>query len=555
MSQIGGLLDENPELESTLDRVKEWYHIPALLLVFGFMLWNRVRNFSNFIVDGQVLFSGQDPWYHYRSTMYVVQNWPMTMPFDPWTKFPTGTRSGQFGTLMDQVFGTIALIVGLGSPSEQTVGMVALVAPAVMGALAVIPTYVIGRRLAGRIGGVSAIVVLGLSAGTFLQRSLVGVYDHQVAEGLLQVTAVMAVMVALAIAERDKPIYEQFLEKDVEALRETVGYSVMAGFAISLYLWTWPPAVLLLGILGVFFLVWLNLEFIREKSPEHVALAGAVMMGTVTVCMLASVRNFEVTATDYSLLQPLLALAVGAGCAFMAWLARYMEAGDYDRNRYPATVAGIIATITVLMAIFTPDLLSYLVEQVLRVVGFTNSPSARVASVGEATPLRDPGVLFAYYGLSLFVAVIGAGLILFKQFGRDAAAEEFLMVVWGAFILAATFTQRRFGLYLVFPVAVLTGLMIRYVIDLMDFSLDSDIEAYEIITIGAVGIAVVGTLVLTAPTAMAVGASAGPGGSAAAWTDGLDWLEDNSPEEGQFGPEGNTSMDYYGTDRVTADYD
>jgi len=556
MSQSRGNLGDNPELESTLEKVKEWYHIPALLLVLGFMLWNRVQNYANFIVDGEVLFSGQDPWYHFRSTMYVVQNWPATMPFDPWTYFPYGTRSGQFGTLLDQVVATVALIIGLGSPSEQTVAMVALFTPAVLGTLAAIPTYVIGRRLAGRLGGVTAIVILGLSSGLFMQRSVVGDYDHQVAEALLQVTSVLAVMVALSVAERDKPIYEQFLERDVGALRETVGYSVLAGVSMAFYLWTWPPAVLLLGILGTFFLLWLSLEFVRGKSPEHVAIAGAVMMGSVFVFELAVIRTFEITATDHSLLQPLLAFAIGAGCLFMAWLARYMEAESYDRNLYPVTVGGIIVTITVLMAILTPDLLNYFTDQVLRVVGFTSSPSATAATVGEAQPLRNPGRLYQYHGLALFAAVLGAALILFKQFvDKDAPAEQFLMVVWGAFILAASFTQIRFSLYLVFPVAVLSALFVGKVISWTDFSFDDGVEVYEALTIGAVVLIIVGTLVLVAPTAVAIGGSVGPGGSAVGWTESMDWVNENTPAEGAYGTGDNGSLEYYGTYQDREEYD
>ncbi|PSP60555.1 oligosaccharyl transferase, archaeosortase A system-associated [Halobacteriales archaeon QH_8_67_36] len=548
MSHSRGTSAENPEPESTLDRVKTWYHVPALLLVFGFMLWNRAQNYSSYIVDGEVLFGAPDPWYHYRSTMYVVRNWPATMPFDPWTYFPYGTRSGQFGTLMDQVFGTIALIIGLGDPSAHTVAMVALFAPPVMGAVAAIPTYVIGRRLAGRIGGVTAAGILALSAGVFLQRSLVGVYDHQVAEGLLQVTAILSVMVALSVAERDKPVYEQFLDRDVPALRATVGYSVLAGIAISLYLWTWPPAVLLLGILGTFFLLWLTLEFVRGKSPEHTAIAGAVTMGTVTVLQLAVLQRLTISATDHTLLQVLLAFAVGAGCVFMAWLARFVEANDYDRNLYPVIVGGILATVTILTAVLTPDIFGYLSNQVLRVVGFTTSPSATQTSVGEATPLRNPGRLYQYHGLALFTAIIGAALVLFNQvFDRDASAERFLMVVWFAFILAASFTQIRFGVYLVFPVAALTAVAVGYVVRWTDFSLDDGVEAYEVITIASVALILFGTLLLVSPTAMAVGGSASPGQEPDAWSESMEWLDENSPAEGAYGTGGNGSLEYYGT--------
>ncbi|WP_135302722.1 oligosaccharyl transferase, archaeosortase A system-associated [Haloarcula amylovorans] len=556
MSQSRGYLDDNPELESALDWVQEWYHIPALVVLIGFMLWNRVRNYSQFIVDGEVLFSAQDPWYHYRSTMFVVENWPATMPFDPWTYFPHGTRSGQFGTLLDQVVATIALVVGLGSPSEQTVGLVAILAPAVIGTLAAIPVYFIGRRLGGRLGGVTAVVVLALSAGVFLQRSLVGTYDHQVAEGFLQTLAVLGVMVALSVAEREKPIYEQFLERDVAALRDTVGYSLLAGFGITLYLWTWPPGVLLLGILGAFFLLWLTMEFVRGKSPEHVAIAGAIMMGAVTVFELAVIKTLSITATDHSLLQPLMAVAIGTGCLFMAWLARYMEAEDYDRNLYPVTVGGILLVITVAMAVLTPNLLSYIVDQILRVVGFTSSPSATQTSVGEATPLRNPLRLYQYHGLALFVAIAGAIYIAAKQFfDRDPPAEQFLMVVWGAFILAASFTQIRFGVYLVFPVAALTGFAIARIVSWVDLSADDGVEVYEVLTVIVLVFTVIGPLLFVAPTATGVGGSAAPGQEAQGWNDGLDWMAEHTPEEGTYGTGGEQSLEQYGTYQIREDYD
>jgi len=509
-----------------LDRVKTWYHVPALVLVLGFMLWNRARNYSSYIVDGEVIFSGTDPWYHYRSTMYVVNNWPATMPFDPWTFFPYGTRSGQFGTLMDQVFGTIALVIGLGDPSANTVAMVALFAPPVMGALAALPTYYMGRRLAGRIGGVTAAGILALSAGLFLQRSVVGVYDHQVAEGLLQVTSVLAVMVAISVAERDKLIYEQFLDRDVAALRGAVGYAVLAGLAMSLYLWTWPPAILLLGILAVFFLLWLTLEFIRGKSPEHVAISGIVMMTTVVVLQLAVIRELTINPTDHSLLQVALPLAIAVGCGFMSWLARYMESEGYDRNLYPVTVGGIIATLVIGAAILTPDLFGYFTDQVLGVVGFTESPTNTRTSVGEATPLRDASRLYQRHGLALFAAIIGGALVLFNQlFDSEGSAERFLMVVWFAFILAASFTQIRFGVYLVFPVAALSAVAVDYVVRWTGFSFDDGVKAYEVITIASVVLVLFGTLLLVSPTAMAVGDSASAGQEPAAWSESLDWLD------------------------------
>ena len=553
MSQSRGYLDDNPELESALEWAERWYHVPVLLVLLGFMLWNRVRSWQNFIVDGEVLFSGNDAWYHYRSTQYVVNNWPSTMPFDPWTAFPYGTSNGQFGTLFDQLIATAALIIGLGSPSDQTVAMTLLFAPAVFGTLVAIPTYLIGRRLGGRIGGVTAVTVLAFSTGSLLQRSLVGFSDHHVAEALFQVLGVLGVMVAVSVAARDKPIYEQFLERDVAALRDTIAWSVLAGVAISLYLWTWPPGVLLLGILGVFFLLRLSLEYIKDSSPEHTAIAGAITMTTVAVLSASRITVLEVTATSQSLLQPGLALAVGFGCVFMAWLARFMEQREYGRYVYPAAVFGILAFGAVLLAVLAPNLWDFLTRNVMRVVGFTISETA--GTVGEVTPLQDAGILFDRHGFAVIVAGIGGLILLGKQFlSDDAPAEELLVVVWALFILSATFTQRRFAYYLVAPIAVLSGMLVGRFIVWFDFSADDGVEYYQVLTVLTVLLVIVVPLFAFGATPVEAG-STGPGPAIQNWDESMQWMEDNTPAEGAYGSGGEATLDYYGTYQKQNDFD
>ncbi|MFY4813449.1 oligosaccharyl transferase, archaeosortase A system-associated [Haloarcula sp. AONF1] len=553
MSQSRGYLDDNPELESALEWAERWYHVPVLLVLLGFMLWNRVQSWENFIVDGEVLFSGNDAWYHYRSTQYVVNNWPATMPFDPWTAFPYGTSNGQFGTLFDQIVATVALIVGLGSPSDQTVAMTLLFAPAVLGTLVAIPTYLIGRRLGGRLGGVTAVTVMAFSTGWLLRRSLVGFSDHHVAEALFQALGVLGVMVAVSVAARDKPIYEQFIERDVDALRDTISWSMLAGVAIAMYLWVWPPGVLLLGILGVFFLIRLCLEYVHDSSPEHTAIAGAITMATAAVVSASRITVLEVTATSQSLLQPGLALAVGFGCVFMAWLARFMEQREYGRYVYPATVFAILAVGAVLMAVLTPNLWNFLTRNVMRVIGFSISETA--GTVGEAAPLRDAGILFEAHGFAVIVAAIGGLILLGKQFlSDDAPAEELLVVVWALFILSATFTQQRFAYYLVAPIAVLSGMVVGRFIRWFDFSADDGIEYYQVLTILTVLLVIVVPLFAFGTTPVEAG-STGPGPSIQGWDESLQWMEENTPAEGAYGSGGDATLDYYGTYQQQDDFD
>jgi len=88
---------------SSADLLARWYHVPVLLGVLAFMLWTRLQSYGNFVQNGEVYFRGNDPWYHFRETMYIMENYPNRMPFDVWTGFPLGNQAGQFGTLWDHI--------------------------------------------------------------------------------------------------------------------------------------------------------------------------------------------------------------------------------------------------------------------------------------------------------------------------------------------------------------------------------------------------------------------------------------------------------------------
>ncbi|MFB6187244.1 MAG: hypothetical protein ABEI86_10305, partial [Halobacteriaceae archaeon] len=66
-----------------LQNYRDWYQYPVLGVLIAFMLWVRTRSFERFTVNGEILFTGNDPWYHYRMIVYTVNHWPQTMPYDP----------------------------------------------------------------------------------------------------------------------------------------------------------------------------------------------------------------------------------------------------------------------------------------------------------------------------------------------------------------------------------------------------------------------------------------------------------------------------------------
>lgn len=551
--------DDGSGLRAVSAWLGDYYHylLVAGLMVFAF--WIRVQNWGRYVVDGQILFRGNDPWYHYRSVEYVVGHFPATMPFDPWTYFPLGTANAQFGTMFDQLIGLGALLAGLGSPSDELVRQVLLFAPAIFGVAIAIPTYVIGRRLGGRFAGVVSVGLFAFAADRLLTLSVAGFSDHQVAEALFQAVAVLGVLVALRAAHQEKPVYELVADREFTALRGSIAWSLLAGVGISLYLWVWPPGVLLLGILGVFFVVHLSLEFLRGRSPEHAAFVGAIALGTAGILQLSSTHTLDISATSRSILQPGLALAVAFGTVFMAWLAREWDDRDLTPYGYPATVVGILVAGALFMYLALPGLFNFFLNNTLRVLGL--STSAVGATIGEVQPMAIDQ-LYNYYNFAIFGAGAGLAIVIARQWlGSERRAEELFVGIWFVFIVFASLTQGRFAYYLTVPVAALNAVFVGFVMQSVgDIDNVLDIEPSQVMAILAVLLIVVGPSIAPVVAGGSNGAVAVAGGSQGAggvvgWAGSLSWLSDNTPAEGQYANPNGTEMQYLGTYSRTDDYD
>jgi dolichyl-diphosphooligosaccharide--protein glycosyltransferase len=549
------------EDKSVLELLREHYHVPLLALAVTFSLWVRTRGWQTFLRDGRVLFSGNDAWYHYRSVQWTVKNWPFTMPFDPWTRFPGGTSVGQFGTLFDQLVATAALIVGLGSPTDQQVAMTLLFAPAVFGALALIPAYYLAKRVANRPGALVAVLLLTLTTGQFLTRGVAGFSDHHIAEVFFLTLSVAGLAYALTIAQAEKPIYELFVEREWELLKRPVGWAVLAGLFVSLYLLTWPPGVFLVGILGIYFVIAMSLYQAKGRSPEHVAITGVVVGVVVGVVTLLLIENIEFDAVSLSLIQPALGFALAAGCAFLAGLARLWDEYDVADVLYPVGVAGIGVVGAGLFALVLPDLFGYFVDQVLRIFGHQATPTSRTVAEAQPIPLESVlPFLNGAYGLAVYATLGGFLLVVYELATAEVPRHDHVLIlVLTVMLFLAMITQRRFEYYFAIPVAVLTAYLAAWVFSLVslhevDESLEN-LEAYQVMAVVAVLLVVAAPLVVTANSAPAVAENRANPGEVTHWTGSLDWMSDNTPEIGAYGSGGDGTLDYYGSYDRTEDFE
>ena len=605
--------DTAEEDDAPLDLLERWYHVPALLGILVFMLWTRLRSYGNFVVDGEVYFRGNDPWYHLRETNYLLENWPTTLPFDPWTGFPFGNRAGQFGTLWDHV---MAVSVWIARPVMGSVEEVMLVMAPIAGALVAVPTYLIARRFVDRPAALAGSVILALLPGTFFSYSLVGFPDHSVAEVLFQSIAVLAFLVAFAVAEREAPVWELVVDRDWDALRRPAAYAAAAGVALGLYIWTWQPGILMVGFTGVFLAVKITSDVFHDTSPEPVAFAGAIAMGVTGLMQVVPLDTFSFGVTAYSFTQIVLPLGVAVGTVLLAWLARQWEARDeLEPDTYPPAVGGLIVVSAGVLWLAIPSLWSTLTSNLLNFVGFSASASFRTIDEGQP-PLQDASFadfVLGQYGLAFFLAlaavlyvvarplyrsddpnhtlyvpaalavvgsvyavpgfydalgglvgvswqvvglVIAAGFLVGATFLVEYDAEELYFVVWAAFIGSAAFTQSRFNYYLAVVVAVGAAYFLQVAFDAIELgSLESlrEIEGWQVLTAAAVIAVLLVPLVGVATPVWTAGNSTGPG-SVVEWDESLQWMNEETPQPGELEGADN-AMDPYATYERPADDD
>lgn len=507
----------------------------ALLVVLAAMaLWIRLLPVEQVLTDARVTFSGTDAWYHRRMVGYAVAHFPGTTPFDPWSNFPTGTghHSG-FGGLFDQLVAAGAIVLGLGSPDERLVDVVLALAPTIFGALTLVPTYLLARRLTDRWGGLVASGLLVLTGGGFLTRTVIGAADHQSAEPLFATLAVAGVAWAIATARDEKPTVVDLCSGVWTTVRRPILAGCGAGVAIAAYLALWPPGVVLFVPIGAFLVVQLARDHVAGQSSTPIVVATVLASAVAGMLALTVVRSVAIEPSGYSLLQPLVAFGLAGAAVTLGLLAREFDRRGIARRRFPVAVAGTLVLVIAVTWLAVPrggELLGTLLGRVFS-FGLLTSPEA--GTVAEVRPATLDEIVATYGGM-LVLALVGL-MALAVGVARENRPVWLLVLFWSLTTVAATFTMARFAPYLAVTVAILGGVGVRWVRGRIPATGNWSVATIDRRHVTAVAL----ILVLVVPgNVVAVGdqepvweEADAPWGSDATWFETLDWLRSNTPAE------------------------
>ncbi len=398
--------------------------------------WNEVFE------SGRVNFLENDAWYHVRLIENQVRNWPWRVTLDPYA-----ASGGQFvpiAPFLDTLTASLAVVAHGRAADAVQIERIAAFLPPVLGALTIVVVWGLARRAFGRRAALLAAALLAVLPGHFLDRTLLGFYDHHALEACLAVATLWALAAAI----------------DRSASKSALRNSVVAGVVLGFYLLSWSSGAFLVAILAA----WLALLVLLAKSSDDLSGAARVS-GVAALTAFVLVVAFQDRAL-FRYESQVLGLIALAGMALAIRFVRPRTTFTLSgRTRIYGAMTIVIVAATAVMFAFASGVLRQLITDVARL-----APDPTRMAVLEARPLfLYPGNWtwtqpWDFFRTGFFVGLIG--LIAFSgRVWRRREPIDLLIWVFAATMFVATIGQNRFGYYLVPGCAILGGWLAARVLD------------------------------------------------------------------------------------------
>ena len=392
----------------------------------GLGLAVRLACWGDTFADGRVYFYGNDSWYHMRRVVFALDHGFRLPDFgriDPYLNYPEGGQ-GYWGPLFD--WGVASLLSAAGPETRIGQETWAAFVPAVLGAMCVLPAFLIASLFWERGIPVLAAFFLALLPGHVLFSQL-GNFDHHVLESFLFGLVLYQVLGIVRRTRRSRPAV------------------VLAALSIvALYLVTPITSNVCMAV------VWASTLAAVFFDPAPGASRAAQTFLTSAGLLLVLAVVFVGGPTSgvrpwgnvpawlmferYSLFQP-LGLAFAGLSIWAAGRARVRDIPTWHTWRFRVA----LLTSAAILIVFAVPLLAGL--DVL----WRGDPDMRYTE--EALPLlRHPGRAGIHFGVALDDFSYGFVLfplfllyVFFKEPGRR------VVVVMGALLLLLVLTQIRFA--------------------------------------------------------------------------------------------------------------
>ncbi|MDD3921292.1 MAG: hypothetical protein PHO41_09005, partial [Eubacteriales bacterium] len=387
-----------------------WLWVSLIAVAAGIL--RTLPYLHSFFTPWGTWFMEGDPYYQMRLVDNMVANFPAALAHDPYALFPDGAAVG-YRPVMIFIIAGIAKLIGFGHPSPALIDAVGAYLPPALGALMILPVYVLGKTLFKRkaVGIIAAIFVAVLPTEVF-HRSILGFTDHHILETFLATLTLMFLALAW----------------DKGKLR----YGILAGVSLGVYLINWHGGLLFAGILTGAFLVSFAVSYLRGTHSAPIWRIGAVCFTVAAACFMPFAPQ------ALSPRQYIAATALMGAAPFLAVKGAELI---HSRKLYIALCVAIPLIGFAGCYFFAPEIIDFVKFQLRGTFWGWGT------TIQEAMPYSLKQSLL-HYGVLHFVAL--AGLVLAFKYRANP-----LFLIWTVVILLATVGQRRWDYYSAVNVCIL----------------------------------------------------------------------------------------------------
>jgi len=432
-----------------------------LLFLLLFALLIRMLPLFSIYSNGRIIFIGADSFYHIRRIVYTVHNFPNTLTFDPYVNYPAGFEIG-WPPVYDQLIAGIALIIGNGNPSIDTIEIISAMFPALIGALTILPLYCLASKVFEKRTALISVLILSLIPA-HLMISEVGFTDHHVAEVFLSTTAYAFFALSLKYGREVDLSVSNIKNLDIKLVLKPVIFSVASGSILAISVFTWIGSPIFLGIIGIYALVQLSIDVKNEKLSEHVLTSVIATYMTILLMVAPFIQRllrpeFDMSGMFISWFHILFILSLLIMSALGAIVANIFIKKKMHWAYYVVSILAISITGAVSLYNVVPDFYQNTIAGIHYLIGSSGIlqtiAEARPILFDESFTIRHVWSRFTIFSLT---AVIGLFAVIKEMHKKNYPSEIIFFCTWTVIVLILTIYQRRFAYTLAINFAILSG--------------------------------------------------------------------------------------------------
>ena len=407
------------------------------LLVIAFivisLLFRIFLPYGEIFVGDDIKHASNDAYYYMRLVDNLSHNFPNLTQFDPYFLFPGGNIVTSLPTF-HWVISIFSWIGGAGHPTENVIDIIGVYLPAILGALTVIPVFLIGRALFNKWVGVLAAGMIAVLPGEWLSRSLLGASDNPVAEVFFTTTALAFLIMAVKSAVEKQLSFSHIFKGDWKVMLKPLIYSLLAGVFLGCYLSTWQGALIFVFLIVIYYIIQFIINHLKHKPSDYLCIVGFVTFLITLIILLINPMSSDVT----------LALVVALLVPPVLWgISKLISSRGFKEYLYPVTLA-VIGAIAIIVVYFAAQGIFSTLAAKFNFVFFPTGSTA--ITTLEMTPMLTPqeniyttSVAWGNFSTSIFIApwwlLFGVGaaaicayLLYINNSGKGASLLTFFII-------------------------------------------------------------------------------------------------------------------------------